>query len=476
MLAHLVTLYLAVTGVVQILGIVAAVFAATNSRTPQGAIAWSVGLLAFPLLALPLWLVLGRSKFNGVVNARRAQDVRLRRIADGLHPDIRRCIVEPQAIDLNAGVLSRLAKLPFLRGNRVDLLVDGEQTFAALFAAIDRAQHTVVAEFFIVNDDRVGRRFQAALIAAAQRGCDVYLLYDEVGSRRITADYIAGLRAHGVQVSGMNTTRGFWNRLQINFRNHRKIVVVDGRIGLVGGLNVGDEYCGHSPRLTPWRDTHLCIEGPAVLPLQLAFVEDWLWANGTIPELPWEAEIQADDKTLFVLPSGPDDDYETCGLFFTHLINSATERLWIASPYFVPDSSVVRALQLAAMRGVDVRILIPGLADKWLVKRAAMSYMEEIVGAGVQVYEYGDGFMHQKAAVVDRSMALVGTANCDNRSFRLNFEVSAVVVDEAFNRELTSMFEADLSRSSPVVLADLAAKGLVFRVSSRIARLFSPVL
>ena len=313
-------------GAAETLGVVAAMIAVYYSRTPQGAIAWGVGLVAFPLVALPLWLVFGRSRFNGVVNARRNHDSRLREVAESLTPHIKPFVVNMGDGNLNARVLEELGDLPFLRGNRVRLLINGEATFEAMFAAIDRANRVVVAEFFIVSNDELGREFQAALLRAAERGCDVYLLYDEVGSQHISHHYISQLKAGGVRVSGMKTNKGLLNRFQLNFRNHRKIVVIDGQCALVGGHNVANEYVGKHSRLSPWRDTHIEIHGPAVLALQLAFVEDWLWANGNIPPLPWSPTPADDDKTLFVLPSGPDDKYETCGLFFTHMIHAATDR------------------------------------------------------------------------------------------------------------------------------------------------------
>ena len=469
-----------VSGVIltlELVGIAAAVNAILNARTPQGAIAWGLALVCFPYLSLPLYLVFGRSKFNGTVNSRRASNDRLAGVRRELLAATSSNVVPLEGHFASARVLSQLSHLPFLNGNSVELLINGERTYDAMFSSLDQAKDFVLAEFFIVRDDETGRAFCNRLIAAAQRGCRVYLLYDEVGSRGISEKLLGHLRASGVCVSAMKPTKGLYNRFQINFRNHRKTVVIDGDLAFVGGLNVADDYVGKHVRLTHWRDTHLKFSGPAVLSLQLSFVEDWLWATGDVLELEWKPAVsKADDKVLFVMPSGPDDDFETCSLFFTHTINSAKKRIWIATPYFVPDIAVASALKLAAFRGVDVRVIIPGLADKWIVKQAAYSYISDIARSGVKFYEYGRGFMHQKVAVVDERASIVGTANMDNRSFRLNFEVTTLVLDESFTDQVEAMLSEDLENSRLICLEELNSRGVWHRLSSRGSRLFAPVL
>ncbi len=463
--------------IVEAMAIVAAVTAVLTARTSQGAVAWAVSLISLPLVALPMYLVLGRSRFHGLVNARRENETLLAEIGSDLLPQ-----VQPYRVDLesqfgSARVLHELARMPFLRGNETRLLIDGVETFEAIFAAIDSAERYVLAEFFIVKDDELGNQFQQKLIQAAQRGCRVYLLYDEVGSHTLSREYLNRLLDAGVEVSGMKMTQGIVNRFQINFRNHRKIVVVDGRTTLIGGLNVGDEYVHKSAKLTPWRDTHMQIDGPSVMAAQIAFVEDWYWANRAFPQVDWKPQPhESGDNTVFVMPSGPDDEYETCGLFFVNAIHAAKKRLWIASPYFVPDEAIIKALQLAAMRGVDVRILIPGVPDKWMVKRAAMAYVADVARAGVKMFEYGRGFLHQKVCLIDDHVSIIGTANFDNRSFRLNFEVSVVTIDDDFAAEVESMLLEDFQRSTWLDPQELARRGMFFKVSSRVARLFAPVL
>ncbi|QDV47621.1 Major cardiolipin synthase ClsA [Stieleria neptunia] len=460
-----------------LLGIVSAVQAVMTTRTSQGAVAWAITLVTWPFFAVPAYWIFGRNKFQGYVNLRRD------RTSDAIDnlDDVRRQLT-PYTVDLGtrfgeARALEQLARMRFTRNNDTRLLVNGRATFDAIFAEIDAATTYILVQFFIIHDDSLGRQLKDRLIAQAKRGLSVYLLYDDIGSSGIPKAFVNELTAAGVHITGMRTTRGWRNRFQINFRNHRKIVIVDGRIAFVGGHNVGDEYIGMHPRLTPWRDTHLSISGPAVLATQLAFVEDWYWATESMPDVTWEPQPSMEhDRMVFVLPSGPADDYETCGLFFTHAINSADDRIWIATPYFVPDEGVITALQLAALRGVDVRVLIPGIPDKPWIKLAAMSYVNQVLQAGVKVYEYGDGFLHQKVVLVDEYASAIGTANFDNRSFRLNFEITVLTIDDDFTSEVEQMLLNDFAHSKEITPDDLAARRWWSVAGSQIARLFAPIL
>lgn len=447
-------------------------------RTSQGAIAWAMALVMFPYIAVPAYWVLGRSKFHGYVAARRAGSLHINHIAQELWHRLadHRVELTGETAQLHQRTLEALARMPASRGNRCRLLVDGAATFEALFAEMDRAQRYLLVQFFIVHDDEIGRALRDRLAARARAGVQVLFLYDEVGCHALPSAYLQSLRDAGCQVSAFNSTRGRRNRFQLNFRNHRKITVVDGRVAFLGGLNAGDEYLGRSARFGPWRDTHLRIDGPGVVCCQLSFVEDWHWATGQVPDLDWQPRVAPDgDQRLLILPSGPADDIDTCELFFVHMIHAAAHRLWITSPYFVPDTSVVTALQLAALRGVDVRIMLPQKPDHILVYLSAFSYLEPMEQVGVKIYRYQPGFLHQKVMLVDDDIAAVGTANLDNRSFRLNFEVTAVVADAPFVAEVRAMLERDFEASRLTGAADLRARSLWFRVCVRIARLLSPM-
>jgi cardiolipin synthase len=369
-----------------------------------------------------------------------------------------------------------LATLPFTRSNGARLLVDGRATFEAIFAGIDGARDYVFAQFYILRDDGIGRQFHGRLVAAAERGVRVHLLYDDIGSYDLPRRYVDELRAAGARVSSFSGRRSWLGRFRLNFRNHRKLVVVDGRAAYAGGLNVGDEYLGRDPAISPWRDTHVELEGPVVQGVQYAFLKDWYYATGEVPDVTWEPTPCPEDRCALVLASGPADELETCGLLFAHAIESAERRLWLATPYFVPDGRVLGALQLAALRGVDVRVVMPRQTDSFLFKYVPYAYLPEADLAGVKVYLYEAGFMHQKVLLVDDDYAAVSTANLDNRSFRLNFELTVLLADRAFARETEAMLARDLLRSTLLTEEELTRHPFGFRLATQATRLLAPVL
>lgn len=464
----------AIIAAIEIAAVLSAVHALMAQRTSQGAIAWSIALVTFPFLTLPAYWVLGRSRFEGYVKARREGNTEMHRVLKNVgHVAREKGLVRLDATGCEAA-LERLAWMPFTRRNRVDLLIDGQATFDAIFAGIDSAKNYVLIQFFIVKDDELGNELKRRVLTKASEGVRVYFVYDEVGSHRLPKKYLAELRDAGVEVSPFNSTRR--NRFQINFRNHRKIVVIDGRQAFVGGLNVGDEYVGRSEKFGAWRDTHAELAGPSVLATQLSFLEDWYWATHEVPDLNWTPEPAVEgDKDVLVLPTGPADSLEGCGLFFMQMISVAQHRLWIASPYFVPDLHVIAALQLAALRGVDVRIMLPEKPDHLLVYLSSFSFLKEMEDAGVQIYRYQRGFLHAKTLLVDDRWSAIGTANLDNRSFRLNFEITVLVDDKAFASQMAEMFDNDFSQCQLAEADDLQKRSLLFKIGVRLARLMAPI-
>jgi len=463
-------------------GILSAIDAIMRTRTAQGATAWALALVLLPFISLPLYWVFGRIKFDEYVAALRTFDAEIRsRLDDARSGALVDVIVkaddEPDLRmrgELRA--FEALATVPMTRGNAVNLHVNGKDTFDAVFAAIDAAETYVLAQFYIIKDDGTGQRFKERLIAAARRGVNVFLLYDGVGSHSLPRRYLKELSNAGVTVSPFSGSRSRLGRFRLNFRNHRKIVVTDGAHAFLGGLNVGDEYLGPDASAGGWRDTNLAVTGPAVLGLQYSFIRDWYYSRQQVPDLRWEAKRNRADQHALVLASGPEDTLERCGLLFTHAIESAESRVWIASPYFVPDGRVLGALQLAAFRGVDVRILMPRKSDNFLFTRVPYTYLPDLESAGVKLFLYEPCFMHQKVMLVDDDYAAVGTANFDNRSFRLNFEVTCLVSDTGFCEEVESMLLVDFAQSTRLTEKDLSGRSLAFRVSTRLTRLLSPVL
>lgn len=464
--------------IIHALGILNAAHAVMNGRTSQGSIAWVISLVTFPWIAVPLYWIIGRHKFHGYAELHRLAYIKYKDLVVHVYHAIVKFEAEPQSqiASLQKYALI-LTGLPFTSGNLTQLLINGERTFRAILDAIHSAKDYILIQFYIVNDDEIGNEFKEALIAKAQQGVRVYFIYDEIGSNKLPKTYITQLRQSGVRITAFHTTKGRGNRFQINFRNHRKIVVVDGKIAFLGGLNIGDEYLGKNPRLSPWRDTHMMLQGPAVLCVQVSFLRDWYWAVRRLPEVYWEVKaVPEKNETVFVLPTGPADIFKVCSIFFVSLINQACNRLWIASPYFVPDETTLMALQNAALRGVDVRIILPDRPDHLMVYLCSFSYYAEMQAAGIKLYRYKAGFMHQKVTLLDNILASVGTVNFDNRSFYLNFEITAFVTDSSFVSSVEKMLQEDFAASYCVELSAYEKKPFWFKLVVRLTRLMAPLL
>ncbi|MGO4505014.1 MULTISPECIES: cardiolipin synthase [unclassified Dyella] len=456
--------------VLHIAGVLAAMHAVINTRTPQGAFAWALGLVLLPYATLIPYLYLGRSHFHGYVDLHRARRDQMQALADA---QLANGSSAPEVND-RYGEIAHMLGARFHAGQRLRLLINGDATFEAIFAAINEARRCVLVQFFIIHDDMLGKRMQQALIDRVRAGVDVCVLYDGIGSHALPNEYVETLQEAGVIIHSFATQRRS-NRFQLNFRNHRKIVVVDGMRGYVGGLNVGDEYLGLSPPLAPWRDTHLEIEGPAVADLQRSFAEDWHWVTGELPPL-LKPQQQVGNAHTLIVATGPADRQETCSLFFVSLIHAARHRLWITTPYFVPDQAVMSALRLAVFRGVDVRVLIPCRPDHRTVFLATSLYAHDAVLAGIRVFRYQPGFVHEKVLLVDDDTASVGSMNLDNRSFRLNFEIGALNVDPEFAGEVEAMLCDDFAHAHEVTAAEYEKAPYLRRLAMHVARLFDPVL
>ena len=459
------------------LGFLSAIDAIMSTRTEPGAIAWSLALVAVPVLAVPAYWVPGRNKFRGYLEARAANQSEFDHLVEQVMANMDSSVVELDVRHPNYDALRGLSQSRLTRGNATQLLINGEETFASILEGISRAKKYVLVQFFIVHDDGLGRKLKDAMIERAKAGVMVAFLYDELGCD-FGKQYKKDLTDAGVKVSKFNTTRGWRNKFQLNFRNHRKIVVVDGKTAWVGGHNVGDEYLGKRPRMSPWRDTHVRLDGPIAIQIQGVFAADWYWSQREFLDVNWVPEAAQDgsDKMGLIVGTGPADPLETAGMFFVHALNSAKNRIWITAPYFVPDQAVVKALMLASLRGVDIRILVPGIVDKWLADRAMYHYIELLEDSNVRFYMHSPGFLHQKVMVVDDAIASVGTHNFDNRSFRLNFEISAVIYNEEFAAEVSEMLERDMATSRLINPSTFKNRSWFWRFSVRFARLWAPVL
>jgi len=465
--------------VVESVGVASAAHALFTVRTPQGTVAWVIGLIAFPWLGLPLYWFFGSRRFEAHSRVmQRALITHEAKIHEVRQEMTSFFVPREEVLPVRAGDLAAIAGDDFMHGNKLDLLIDGEATFGAILEEIAKAQHSINLEFYIMREDGLGTRLLEALAARAVQGVDVRFLLDKLGSVGITPSIIQKWRSRGVRMATFCADSGWRERWRLNFRNHRKIVIVDGKAGFVGGHNVGDEYLGLDPKFGRWRDTHVRIEGPSVMQLQMIFAADWLFATGEPLEGRWEAQpVPGNEKqrALF-LASGPSDHFERCTLFFLNVISMAERRLWIASPYFVPDEAVMQALQLAAIRGVDVRILVPSKPDHVLVWLASFALKPELDHPNIHFHRFTGGFLHQKALLVDQSFAGIGTANFDNRSFRLNFEITLAIADPAFAAKVTTMFESDFAESAEIERGEYESRPFYFKVGARAAWLLAPIL
>ncbi|GAA5415916.1 major cardiolipin synthase ClsA [Paraliobacillus ryukyuensis] len=364
------------------------------------------------------------------------------------------------------------------QGNEVEIFTDGKKKFDALIADLEQAKDHIHLIYYIVRNDALGQRIADTLIRKAREGVKVRFLYDDMGSRRLKRKYINRLKDAGVEVESFFPPLIPKVNLKINYRNHRKLAIIDGKIGYIGGFNIGDEYLGQSKKFGYWRDTHLRIVGESVRNMQTRYILDWNQAsrNDIVYE---DRYYQADPKGnvgIQIVSSGPDSEWEQIKNGYIKMIMEAKEFIYIQTPYFIPDDSLADALRIAVLSGVDVRIMIPNKPDHPFVYWATYSYIGELLKAGAKVYIYNNGFLHAKTIVVDGEIASVGTANIDVRSFRLNFEVNAFLYSEKVANRLVYAYHQDIRNASPLTLEAYIKRSLWIRFKESISRLISPIL
>jgi cardiolipin synthase len=458
----------------------------TQTTQPAKALGYLMVLFFLPGIGLLIYLAIGENRRVNKIydrklfkDLKRYEQIKKRIISHSLEnfQDHR------EQLSRHSNVIHLLLKdalSPLSLHNEAQLLINGEEKFPAVLEALRAARHHIHLEYYIIEDGVVGDAIKAVLMEKAKAGVEVRLVYDDFGSKDIRRRWLRELRASGAQAFPFYRVRFFANRL--NYRNHRKIIIVDGKTAFVGGINVSDRYNNAVPksaRAPYWRDTHLQIRGSAVYSLQYLFLSDWSFASGQNVEFheSFFPKLSVQRQTLVqIASSGPDSLNPSIMLANNAIIHNACRYVYITTPYFIPNESVYDAIRTAALGGLDVRMLVPGRSDSWIVNRAASAYYEDLMNCGVKIYRYQKGFMHAKTLVTDDELAMVGSANMDNRSFELNFETNALVYDGAFALQLKEQFMKDLEDSELLDAERWSKRSGFLRLQESVARLLSGIL
>ena len=460
-----------------------------ENRSPQSTLAWFLVLALFPIGGVLLYCLFGRSRWRRKKHLRRSEEKR----------KLFREILEEKRLDLSftSSLSERSARLtqvvqkfgggPVANNTTTKLLTNGDQTFTNIIQAIENATHHIHIQYYIYRADEIGTKIRDALIKKAKSGVIVRFLYDGIGSNSLRKRFLQPMKDAGIEVMAFDPVLSAWRPLEtVNYRNHRKIVIVDGEIGFTGGLNVGDEYLGRSKKFPIWRDSHLRIEGKALYKLQAIFLEDWLYASSDLNTYSWNQfmntkyfpgkEKSHAEGAVQIVAGGPSSDDTNIRNTLLAVIGSAKKSIWIATPYFIPDKEILTLLRLSAMSGIDVRILYPGKRDRIISDQASQSYFTPILKAGASIYSYKDGFMHAKIVLVDNEIVTIGTANMDVRSFELNYEIISVLYESKTVLDIKRDFEKDFNYSTEIRWESFQKRSIQKRIMESLMRLISPLL
>lgn len=455
-----------------------------ENQDPIKTLSWILVLFLIPLGGIILYIYFG-------VNPKKRKMIIMKEMADRMSLDR---LIGEQMILLNKKIFIRNPKLIAKRHlmklllnnskalitehNNIRVLNNGRQTFGSIIYELENARDHIHMEFYIIEDDQIGNRIKEILMRKALAGCDVKLLYDDLGSWSLSRRFIRELTSSGVKVINFMPVKTYVFANKLNFRLHRKIIVVDGRVGFVGGINIADRYLRGLGKNTRWRDTHLRLEGESVRSLQAIFLLDWNFAKNTADYDPryFPDPLVTQDLLVQIVASGPDSDWESIMQAYFAAIATATRYVYISTPYFLPNQSILTALKTAALSGIDVKLLLPERNDSWMVGRSSRSYIKELLEAGVHVYFYLKGFTHSKLMMVDDVFSSVGTANMDIRSFNQDFEANALIYDEAVTRELKQDYQDDIENSKEIIPEEWERRPVMDRIQESVARMFSPLL
>ncbi|WP_042356470.1 cardiolipin synthase [Bacillus rubiinfantis] len=453
-----------------------------ENRHPSQTITWLVVLGSFPLVGFIFYLLFGRNyRKEKMFRKKYFLDKQAFLTVEGEEDprgDEKRVLMGEHLGQLFT-LAQKLGNSPISFDTATKVLTNGEETFHHIIKELKRARHHIHLEYYIVRHDHIGQEIKNILIEKVNQGVKVRFMYDAVGSWQLSKAYINELKNAGVETVSFGPVKLPFLNNKFNFRNHRKIIVIDGNIGFVGGLNIGDEYLGRVKEFGFWRDTHLMLRGEAVRTLQLIFLQDWYYMTNHSFLTAEYLSPQIDDKShggVQLIAGGPDNEWSVIKNIFFSMITAAKKSVWIASPYFIPDEDIFSALKVAALSGVDVRLLVPNRPDKRIVFHASRSYFPELLEAGVKIFEYERGFMHSKIVIVDGELASIGTSNMDMRSFHLNFEVNAFLFRTKSTEKLVQEYIKDLEYSKQIQLYIFEQRHIGYRLLESTARLLSPLL
>lgn len=455
-----------------------------GKRNIDNTLTWIVILVLVPPVGFILYAMFGRSiAKNNMFRVKEKEDKVIKNKILESYVEIESNL-DPY-LDENKDIIYTLANsnnAHFTADNDVDIYPESNMFFNSLLEELKKAEEYINIQFYIFKDDRIGKEIIEILKEKAQTGVEVRLLYDAVGGRNLSKKAVKEMKEAGVQVA--NFFPSFLNiiNFNINFRNHRKIVVIDGKVGFVGGFNVGDEYLGRDPKFGEWRDTHIKLTGSCVIDLSMRFLLDWRYTTKENLDLAKYFTKKREKSTgnvgIQIVSSGPDiTELDEIKYGYMKMIQKARDYVYIQSPYLILDKTLMETLKVACLSGVDVRIMIPSKPDHPFVYWASYSYAGELLDYGAKIYTYGeDAFLHAKTIVYDDSVASIGTANMDIRSFELNFEVNAFIYSEEKAREQRMIFERDIENSREITKEIYESRSTYIKIKESISRLLSPVL
>lgn len=452
---------------------------------PTKTIAWLMVIIFIPFLGMLLYLMLGinrrREKFFKIKRTKQLDHYRQRvdTFFGNIVDEVESNFVELRPhVKLVKLMLKSTQFLPY-KGNRVQILRDGPATFESIFIALEKATSFIHLQYYIYEDGALADRLAKVFAQKISEGVEVRLIYDGIGSRKLSRNYLRRLMKMGVQVHGFLPIRLKQFVTSFNYRNHRKILIVDGEIAYTGGINISDKYLIGDPYLGVWHDMHVSFEGPIVRSFQAVFSMDWYFASQKEELLQsryFPKQNRKGNSTVQIVVSGPDSDFSSIRQQYFTIINQARHYIYITNSYVIPGAVILEALKNAAQSGVDVRILVPSNSDSTIVKWSIRSYFEELLLSGVRIFLFGDGFLHSKVIISDDSIASVGTANLDIRSFEQNFEINGIVYDAEIAQELKTYFQSDCVHSVELELKSFQSRPLREKLKEGMARIFSPIL